>query len=95
MSQIHYNYPAMLGHAADMASLAGRLQAVGADIATEQAALRGAWQGDTGLTYQVWQTQWNSAMEELVRAYHAMSTTHETNTLSMQARDQTEGAKWG
>jgi len=95
MSQIQYNYPAMLGHAADMAGYAGTLQAIGADIATEQAALRGAWQGDTGVTYQVWQAQWNSAMEELVRAYHAMSATHETNTLSMQARDQAEGAKWG
>ncbi len=95
MSQIQYNYPAMLGHAADMAGYTGTLQAIGADIATEQAALRGAWQGDTGVTYQVWQAQWNSAMEELVRAYHAMSATHETNTLSMQARDQAEGAKWG
>jgi WXG100 family type VII secretion target len=95
MSQIQYNYPAMLGHATDMAGHAGTLRAVGADIATEQAALRGAWQGDTGVTYQVWQAQWNSAMEELVRAYHAMSATHETNTLSMQARDRAEGAKWG
>lgn len=95
MSQIQYNYPAMLAHSADMAGFAGALQAVGADIATEQAALRGAWQGDTGVTYQVWQAQWNSAMEELVRAYHAMSATHEANTLSMQARDQAEGAKWG
>lgn len=95
MSQIQYNYPAMLGHAANMAGYAGALQALGADIATEQAALRGAWQGDTGVTYQVWQAQWNSAMEELVRAYHAMSATHETNTLAMHARDQAEGAKWG
>ncbi|MGV1005116.1 MAG: WXG100 family type VII secretion target [Candidatus Nanopelagicales bacterium] len=95
MSQIQYNYPAMMGHAADMAGYAGTLQAVGADIATEQAALRGAWQGDTGLTYQAWQAQWNAAMEELVRSYHAMSATHESNTLSMQARDQAEGAKWG
>jgi len=31
----------------------------------------------------------------LVRAYRAMASTHETNTLSMQARDQAEGAKWG
>ena len=95
MSQIMYNYPAMLGHAGDMAGSAGTLQAVGADIATEQAALRGAWQGDTGMTYQVWQAQWNTAMEELVRAYRAMASTHETNTLAMQARDQAEGAKWG
>ncbi|MCV7174615.1 WXG100 family type VII secretion target [Mycolicibacterium sphagni] len=95
MSQIMYNYPAMLAHAGDMAGYAGTLQAVGADIATEQAALRGAWQGDTGMTYQVWQAQWNSAMEELVRAYRAMASTHETNTLAMHARDQAEGAKWG
>lgn len=95
MSQIMYNYPAMLGHAADMAGHAGTLQAVGADIATEQAALQGAWQGDTGMTYQVWQAQWNTAMEELVRAYRAMASTHETNTLAMHARDQAEGSKWG
>lgn len=95
MSQIVYNYPAMLAHAADMAGYAGTLQALGADIAAEQAALRGTWQGDTGMTYQAWQAQWNTAMEELVRAYRAMSATHETNTLAMQARDQAEGAKWG
>ncbi|WP_319435920.1 WXG100 family type VII secretion target [Mycobacterium sp. RTGN5] len=95
MSQIMYNYPAMMAHAGDMAGYAGTLQAVGADIATEQSALQGAWQGDSGLTYQAWQAQWNLAMEELVRAYRAMATTHESNTLSMQARDQAEGAKWG
>jgi WXG100 family type VII secretion target len=95
MSQIMYNYPAMLGHAGDMSGYAGTLQAVGADIATEQSALQGAWQGETGMTYQAWQAQWNLAMEELVRAYRAMASTHETNTLSMHARDQSEGAKWG
>jgi WXG100 family type VII secretion target len=95
MTQIMYNYPAMLGLAADMAGHAGTLQAVGADIATEQAALQGAWQGDTGMTYQTWQVQWNQAMEELVRAYRALASTHESNTMSMQARDQAEGAKWG
>ncbi|KLO25257.1 type VII secretion protein EsxH, partial [Mycolicibacter heraklionensis] len=70
-------------------------QAVGADIASEQAALSAAWQGDTGMTYQAWQAQWNQAMEELVRVYHAMATTHETNTLMMNARDTAEAAKWG
>ena len=95
MSQIMYNYPAMLGHAGEMNSYAGALQAVGADIAAEQAALQGAWQGDTGVTYQAWQAQWNTAMEELVRAYRAMAATHESNTVSMQARDAAEGAKWG
>ncbi|HEX7321524.1 MAG TPA: WXG100 family type VII secretion target, partial [Mycobacterium sp.] len=46
------------------------------------------------VTYQAWQTQWNQAMEELVRAYHAMAATHETNTLTMHARDAAEAAKW-
>ncbi|MGY4712726.1 WXG100 family type VII secretion target [Mycolicibacterium sp. CBM1] len=95
MSQIMYSYPAMLAHAADMAGYAGTLQAVGADVAAEQAALRGAWQGDTGFTYQAWQAQWNTAMEDLVRAYRTMASTHESNTLAMQARDQAEGSKWG
>jgi uncharacterized protein YukE len=40
MSQIMYNYPAMLGHAADMSGYAGTLQGLGADIASEQAALQ-------------------------------------------------------
>ena len=39
MSQIMYNYPAMLGHAGDMSGYAGTLQGLGADIASEQAAL--------------------------------------------------------
>ena len=59
MSQIMYNYPAMLGLAGEMAGYAGALNAVGADIAAEQAALGSAWQGDTGMTYQAWQAQWN------------------------------------
>ena len=71
------------------------MHAVGADVASEQAALAGAWQGDTGMTYQAWQAQWNTALEELVRAYRAMAATHEQNTMSMNARDQAEGAKWG
>ncbi len=41
----------LCGHAADL----------GADIASEQAVLSSAWQGDTGITYQGWQTQWNQA----------------------------------
>ncbi len=44
------------------------------------------------MTYQAWQTQWNQAMSALVRAYHAMAGTHETNTLAMNARDQAEAA---
>ncbi|MBY0440907.1 MAG: WXG100 family type VII secretion target [Mycobacteriaceae bacterium] len=95
MSQIMYNYPAMLAHAADMTAYAGALQSLGAEIASEQATLASAWQGDTGMTYQAWQAQWNQAMDDLVRAYQAMAATHETNTLTMSARDQAEGAKWG
>ncbi|KUI00463.1 MULTISPECIES: WXG100 family type VII secretion target [Mycobacterium] len=95
MSQIMYNYPAMLAHSGEMAGYSGALHAVGADIASEQAALAGAWQGDTGTTYQAWQAQWNLALEELVRAYRAMAATHEQNTMTMSARDQAEGAKWG
>ena len=95
MSQIMYNYPAMLALSAEMNGFAGALNAVGADIAAEQAALSGAWQGDTGMTYQAWQAQWNGSMAELVRAYQAMASTHETNTMSMNARDRAEGAKWG
>lgn len=95
MSQIMYNYPAMLGLPAEMNGYAGALNTVGADIAAEQAALAGAWQGDTGMTYQAWQAQWNTSLAELVRAYQAMASTHETNTIAMNARDRAEGAKWG
>ena len=73
MSQIMYNYPAMLALAAEMNGYAGALHAVGADVASEQAALSGAWQGDTGMTYQAWQTQWNTSLEELTRAYRGMA----------------------
>jgi ESAT-6 family protein len=83
MSQIMYNYPAMLAHSADMAGYAGTLQSLGADIAS------------TGMSYQAWQAQWNQAMEQLVLAYRAMAGTHENNTTSMLARDSAEGAKWG
>jgi hypothetical protein len=34
-------------------------------------------------------------MEDMVRAYQAMASTHEGNTLSMYARDAAEAAKWG
>ncbi|WP_299562695.1 WXG100 family type VII secretion target [uncultured Mycolicibacterium sp.] len=94
MSQIMYNYPAMLALAGEMNGYAGALAAVGADIVSEQTALAASWQGDTGMTYQAWQQQWNAALEELVRAYKAMAGTHETNTLSMHARDQAEAGKW-
>jgi hypothetical protein len=39
MSQIMYNYPAMLAHAGDMSGYAGTLQGLGADIAGEQAVV--------------------------------------------------------
>ncbi len=95
MSQIMYNYPAMIAHAGEMSSYAGgALHAVGADIASEQAALQGAWQGGhrddlPGMAGPV-----EHQLEELVRAYRAMASTHEMNTTSMAARDQAEGAKW-
>ncbi|VAZ81251.1 ESAT-6-like protein EsxH [Mycobacterium persicum] len=34
-------------------------------------------------------------MQELVSAYQSMATTHESNTLAMNARDMAEAAKWG
>lgn len=95
MSQIMYNYPAMMAHAGVMSGYAGTLHSLGADIATEEAALSNAWQGDTGLTYQVWQAQWNQSMQELVSAYQSMASTHESNMLAMNARDMAEAAKWG
>ncbi|WP_373142877.1 WXG100 family type VII secretion target [Mycobacterium marinum] len=95
MAQIMYTYPAMLAHAGEMAGYAGALQGVGADVASEQAALSGAWQGDTGVTYQGWQVQWNQAIEDLIRAYQSMANTHDANTMAMLARDQAEAAKWG
>ena len=69
MSQIMYNYPAMMAHSADMAGYAGTLQSLGADISSEQAALQAGWQGDTGMSYQAWQAQWNQAMEQLASSY--------------------------
>ena len=57
--------------------------------------MQAGWQGDTGMSYQAWQAQWNQAMEQLVLSYRAMAGTHENNTTSMLARDQAEGAKWG
>lgn len=95
MSQIMYNYPAMLAHVGEMNGYSAALSTVGADIAAEQAALAGNWQGDTGMTYQAWQAQWNEAMEQLISSYRAMTSTHEQNTQTMGARDAAEGAKWG
>ncbi|KAA1246778.1 WXG100 family type VII secretion target [Mycobacterium simiae] len=95
MSQIMYNYPAMLAHAGEMSGYAATMHSLGADISAEQVALHNAWQGDTAMTYQTWQAQWNQAMADLVRAYQSMASTHEANTMAMMARDQAEAAKWG
>nr|WP_237164862.1 WXG100 family type VII secretion target [Mycobacteroides franklinii] len=81
MSQITFNYPAMLAHAGEMNTYSGVLTALGADLAAQQASLQAAWHGDTSMSQAAWQAQWNTAMEELIRAYRAMGTTHETNTL--------------
>jgi len=94
MSQIMYNYPAMMGTVAEMNGHGTALRTVGAGIASEQGALAAGWTGDTGSTYQAWQQQWNQALEELVTAYKAMSDSHENNTMTMLGRDQAEGAKW-
>jgi uncharacterized protein YukE len=48
MSQIMYNYPAMLNHAADMSGYAGTMQGLGSDIASEQATLSNACQHPRG-----------------------------------------------
>jgi WXG100 family type VII secretion target len=94
MGQILYNYPAMLGTAGEMAGYTSSLRAVGSGISSEQGALAGSWTGDTGMSYQQWQTQWNTGLEELIAAYQQMTDSHENNTLNMLARDQGEGAKW-
>jgi len=94
MSQIMYNYPAMMAHAGEMNGYTGAMTSIGSAISSEQSALAAGWQGDTGTTYQAWQAQWNSAMEQLITAYRAMTSTHEQNTLTMQARDAAEGNKW-
>ncbi|AKN15432.1 WXG100 family type VII secretion target [Mycobacterium haemophilum] len=95
MPQIMYNYPAMLAHAGSMSGYAATLQGLGTDISAEQAALQAGWAGDTGMTYQAWQVQWNQALEDMVRSYQSMASTHEANTMSMLGRDQAEAAKWG
>ncbi|MEW2484227.1 WXG100 family type VII secretion target [Mycobacterium sp. NPDC049093] len=94
MSQIMYNYPAMLQHAGEMNTYGASLRAVGSGIASEQGALAVGWTGDTGSTYQAWQQQWNQVLEELVNSYKLMTDSHENNTATMLARDQAEGGKW-
>jgi WXG100 family type VII secretion target len=94
MTQIAYNYPAMLGTVGEMNGYGGALRTVGSGIASEQGALAAGWTGDTGSTYQAWQQQWNQALDELVNSYHLMTQSHENNTTTMLARDQAEGSKW-
>lgn len=94
MGQIMYTYPAMMGTAAEMGANGGILRALGEGIAADQSVLAASWTGDTGQTYQAWQQQWNMALEQLVTSYAQMQQAHESNTLTMQARDAAEGAKW-
>ncbi len=94
MSQIMYNYPAMLGTVGEMNGYGAALRTVGSGIASEQGALAVGWTGDTGSSYQAWQQQWNQALEELVNAYKMMTDSHENNTATMLGRDAAEGAKW-
>ena len=94
MGQIMYTYPAMLAHAQTMHGYHASLRAMGGAIGSEQGALAANWQGDTGSSYQAWQTQWNQALEQLCQSYAAMANTHEQNTQTMAARDGAEAAKW-
>ena len=55
MSQILFNYPAMLAHAGEMNGYGAALRSVGSGIASEQGALAAGWTGDTGQSYQAWQ----------------------------------------
>jgi len=94
MGQILFNYPGMMATAGEMEGHIVALRTVGQGVAAEQAALSAGWQGDTGTTYQAWQAQWNSVLEELTSSYNMMTKAHEQNTNTMMARDQAEGAKW-
>jgi len=93
MSQIMYNYPAMMAHSADMAGYAGTLQSLGADIASEQAALQAGWQGDTGMSYQAWQAQWNQTPSNCAGLSRWPARMRTTPPRCWP--DQAEGAKWG
>jgi WXG100 family type VII secretion target len=94
MSQIMYNYPGMLATVGEMQGHNAGIRTVGEGLASEQGILAGAWTGDTGGSFQAWQTQWNSALEQLLTAHRAMIDAHENNTMSMAGRDQAEGSKW-
>lgn len=95
MSNIKFVYPAMFEHSAEMSSFAGMFQSVGSDIVNQQSALSNSWLGDTGMTYQGWQAQWNQALDDLVRSYQSMAQIHGNNTSNMMATDLAQAAKWG
>jgi WXG100 family type VII secretion target len=95
MSQILYNYPAMLATSGEMQGQAAALTAMGGTVQSEQAALGSAWQGPTGMTYQSWQQQWNQALEETTQGLRGMAQAHEDNTMQMSGRDAAEAGKWG
>ena len=94
MTNIKFTYPAMLAHADAMHGHAATLDAVGSDIAATQGGLAATFQGDTGESYQAVQARYNAAHQELVASYRALANIHQDNTLTMQARDTAEGAKW-
>ena len=71
MSQIMYNYPGMLATVGEMQGHNAGIRTIGEGLASEQGILAGAWTGDTGGSFQAWQTQWNSALEQLLTAHRA------------------------
>lgn len=95
MGQVLYNYPGMMGTSAEMMGQASALDAMGANVESEQAALGAAWQGPTGMTVQQWISQWNAALQETTAGLRGMANAHEDNTTQMMGRDAAEGAKWG
>ena len=95
MSQITMNYPAIEALVSSMEGTNAQLMSVGSGIASEQASLAANWNGDTGTSYQAWQTQWNSAMEELTGSHRQLKDAIGGNNRTMMMRDQGEGSKWG
>lgn len=95
MSQITMNYPAIEGLVGSMEATNAQLQSIGSTISSEQAALAANWSGDTGMSFQAWQTQWNSALEEAVTAHRQLKDGLGNNNRTMLMRDQGEGSKWG
>ncbi|SIJ22020.1 low molecular weight protein antigen 7 [Mycobacteroides abscessus subsp. abscessus] len=94
MSQIQFTYPAQIALADAMDVTNGTLRAVTAAIGGEQSALAAGFQGDTGMSYQAWQAQWNTASEELNTAQKNMADVYRQSVLTMWGRDQGEGGKW-